>query len=338
MKPISADKRNNIIRLLEDGLSSREIATLVGLHRSTIDSIRKQVMPDAPKPASGRPAKLSARDRRNLARLVTSGKADTAVQLQKELRSTAGIHVSAQTVRNALKGEGLKAAVKRKKPLLLPRHIKQRYEFALKYQYWTEEDWCRVIFSDETKINRLGSDGRKWVWKTPGSRITQQHVVGTVKYGGGCIMLWGCMTARGVGFMCRIDGRMDAELYTSILDDYVFPTLDYYEMDRDDFVFQQDNDPKHTSRMAQEWFEANEVELLDWPAQSPDINPIEHLWQHLKRKLADYETAPSSMHELWQRVETEWEKIPKEVCLDLIKSMPRRISAVLKAKGGYTKY
>jgi len=89
------------------------------------------------------------------------------------------------------------------------------------------EDWKRVLWSDETKINRLGSDGRQWVWKKPGSAITDQHVKPTIKYGGGSLMVWGCMTTQGVGYSCRIDGRMDAELYTSILDDELLQTLEY---------------------------------------------------------------------------------------------------------------
>ena len=159
-----------------------------------------------------------------------------------------------------------------------------------------------------------------------------------VKHGGGSLMIWGCMTAHEVGWMCRIDGGMDATLYTSILDDYMFTTVDHFGMGRDDFVFQQDNDPKHTSKLAREWFDKHSVELLDWPAQSPDLNPIEHLWQHLKRKLVAYEKHPTSMHELWQRVQTEWEKIDKDICAKLIESMPKRVAAVLKAKGGYTRY
>ena len=168
--------------------------------------------------------------------------------------------------------------------------------------------------------------------------LTQQHVSGTVKFGGGSLMVWGCMTAHGVGYMCRIDGRMDGELYREIMEDHLFQTVDYYGMDRERFVFWQDNDPKHTSRVAQGWFMENQVEVLDWPAQSPDLNPIEHLWWHLKKRLGTYPQDPKSILELWERVEAEWEKIPKEVCLDLIKSMPRRVAAVLKAKGGYTKY
>src|SRR3954463_3093816 len=76
------------------------------------------------------------------------------------------------------------------------------------------------------------------------------------------------------------------------------------------------------------WFEDHEVELLDWPAQSPDLNPIEHLWHILKK----------GIQELLERVQEEWGKIPKEECVNLINSMPRRIKAVLKAKRGHIKY
>src|SRR5882757_10957796 len=90
--------------------------------------------------------------------------------------------------------------------------------------------------------------------------------------------------------------------------------------------------------MEEAWFKQNNINVLKWPAQSPDLNPIEHLWQHLKRQLNAYEVPPAGIHELWDRVQMEWEKIPKEVCRNMIESMPRRIEAVIKAKGAQTKY
>ena len=75
-----------------------------------------------------------------------------------------------------------------------------------------------------------------------------------------------------------------------------------------------------------------------WPAQSPDLNPIEHLWGCLKRRLAEHENFPIGIYELWERVQVEWERIPVEECQKLIESMPRMVQAVLNAKGGYTKY
>ena len=232
----------------------------------------------------------------------------------------------------------MKAVVKKKRPFLSKKHRKERMDFALAHQDWTVEDWKKVVWSDETKINRFGSDGRKWVWKKAGEGLSDRLVQGTMKFGGGSLMMWGCMLWEGVGYACKIDGKMDGELYTKILEEDLQASLKDFGKSAGDVIFQQDNDPKHTSKKAQTWFKDNGFKVLSWPAQSPDLNPIEHLWNHLKRRLAGYETAPSGMLELWERVEKDWYKIGAEVCQNLIESMPRRVAAVLKANGGYTKY
>lgn len=273
MKPISEETHNNIISLLDSGLSSRKIGAQLGVNPVTVGRVRARTRPDMQKSRGGRPAKLTATDKRRLVRTITSGKADTAVQLAQELKDTTEVEVSAKTMCRSLKEAGLKAASKKKKPRLLPKHIRQRLDFALRHQHWTVEDWKRVVWSDETKINRLGSDGRKWVWKRPADGLTAQHVQGTVKFGGGSLMIWGCMTAQGVGYACKIDGHMDAELYTHILGDEFLRTLEYYELDASTIIFQQDNDPKHTSRAARKWFEDNGIEVLEWPAQSQTSIP-----------------------------------------------------------------
>ncbi|KAJ8502217.1 hypothetical protein ONZ51_g5 [Trametes cubensis] len=275
-----------------------------------------------PKSKGGRPSKLSSTTISYAQRLICSGEADAAVDVHKQLKDVCTKPVSTQTVRRHLKKHGMKAVVKRKHLLLLKRHIRARLDFALAHQDWTLEDWKRVIWSDETKINCLGS----------------RLVEGTMKYGGGSLMLWGCFGWEGPGYAMKIEGKMDANLYVSILEDALQDSLEYWGQTPNDIVFQQDNDPKHTSKKTKTWFKDHGFEVMEWPAQSPDLNPIEHLWGILKRKLASHKEPPASIDELWKRVEAEWEKISAKECRDLIESMPRRVAAVLKAKGGYTKY
>ena len=217
-------------------------------------------------------------------------------------------------------------------------HRKKRLAFAQKYQNWTVEDWKRVIWSDETKINRYGSDEKQWVWKQAGQGLIDREVQGTVKFGGGNIMVWGCMGWEGVGRLAEVEGRMDATQYVDILENNLLPSMEELEISAEEFIFQQDNNPKHTSKKAKKWFEDNDISILDWPPQSPDANPIEHLWEHIKRQLNKYPTKPKGVWEIWERAAEVWANVTPEVCQNLIESMPRRLEAIIKAKGGHTKY
>lgn len=338
MKKLEKEKIQKILSMLDLGETSSTIALKLKIHPITVRRIQRNYRPNIPRNRGGRPLKLTRSTKRFINRLILTGKANTATQVANQLRTESNMHVSPDTIRRALKQSGLRAVVKKKKPRLLPKHKKARLDFARKYESWTVEDWNKVIWSDEHKINRLGSDGRQWVWKKRDNGLADQQVTGTVKFGGGHLMIWGCMTSQGVGYACKIDDTMDATLYVNILSDELMDTLQYYGMEKEEVIFQQDNDPKHKSRLATEWFQENEITALDWPAQSPDLNPIEHLWKSLNHQLAGYEEEPKSMAELWERVQEQWDKIPVSVCTNLIESMPKRIAAVLKAKGGYTKY
>ena len=172
-----------------------------------------------------------------------------------------------------------------------------------------------------------------------GEPLSDRTMTPTVKHGGGNnLMVWGCMGWNGVGKLTEVQGIMDAKQYCEILDDGLVESFERLEMAEGEGIFQQDNDPKHTSRLVTQWFEDNHIQVLVWPAQSPDLNPIEHLWMHLKKALQQYSRPSKGVYELWERVVEEWNGIPSETCQRLIESMPNRIQAVIKAKGGYTKY
>ena len=100
----------------------------------------------------------------------------------------------------------MKPVVKMKHPLLKPHHQQAQLEFVEQHAEWTLEDWNRVLWSDETKINHLGSDGRKYVWKDSDEGLSDRLVEGTVKFEGGNLMMWGCMGWDGVGYATRIEG------------------------------------------------------------------------------------------------------------------------------------
>ena len=122
---------------------------------------------------------------------------------------------------------GLKAVKRIKKPRLCARHIKQRLDFAKRYQHYTVDDWKMVFFSDETKINRLCSDGINWIWKNKDSNLPLQprEVQETVKFGGGNIKIWGCMNP---GYICQIEGNMNSELYSHILSTDYIDSVNFY--------------------------------------------------------------------------------------------------------------
>jgi transposase len=111
---------------------------------------------------------LSKQNKRFCTRVITSGKLVTATAVVKKLRDDLNVEVSERTVRRALQEAGLEAMEKEKKPKLSAKNIKARLEFAWQHKDWTIEDWKRVIWSDETKINRFCSDGCSWCWVRDG--------------------------------------------------------------------------------------------------------------------------------------------------------------------------
>jgi hypothetical protein len=270
--------------------------------------------------------------------LIQTGKAENAAQVTKPLQNIINQPLSTKTVHRGLRAAGMKSVRKKKRPFLSKRHRRARLDWALAHQHWTVEDWKTNVYTDESKINCFGSDGGRMTWKMVGEPLNDRLVQGTMKFGGGSVMVWGCMMWEGVGNLVKIDGKMDADLYCQILEDDFLGSLDWWGKSPEDVIFQQDNDPKHRSKKAKKWFEDNGVEVLPWPAQSADLAPIEHLWGHLKNRLKEYDQPASGVLELWERVEKEWENIKPEVCQRLIESMPRRVAAVIRDKGGYTKY
>ncbi len=148
-------------------------------------------------------------------------------------------------------------------------------------------------------------------------------------------MIWAAMSSAGVGPLCFLKSTVNAAIYQEILEHFMLPSADKLYGDAD-FIFQQDLAPAYTAKGTKSWFNDHGVTVLDWPANSPDLNPIENLWGIVKRKMRD--TRPNNADDLKATVKETWASIPPQQCHKLITSTPRRIEAVIKAKGAPTKY
>lgn len=338
MKKIADTVTNRVCFLIQQKLSVENIARALKVSPRTVGRIKKSILPQIPRLPPGRPRKISSRALREINRKVLTGELTTGKAVLKSVRQQ-GLDVSYQTVLNSLGRIGIHAQRKQKKPFLSKKHRLERYRWALAHRSWTVDDWKRVIFSDETKINLWNSDGIQYCLRKQDSQLQPFHVQETVKHGGGNLMFWGCMTSKGLGYGCQIyDGTMRSSDYIEILATTLKDTCDHYCLGPNDYIFQHDNDPKHTAKATQEYLSTKRINVLPWPSQSPDLNPIEGVWHTLKARIGLRERRPTSINELWEVVLEEWEQIPSDQILRAYESMPCRVEAVIRAKGGHTRY
>ncbi|GFT59203.1 transposable element Tcb1 transposase [Trichonephila clavipes] len=254
-KEITPEEKKIIIKLKNECKNLREIGKTVGKTHSSIQRVINNYTSSKSvilKSRSGRPSKLTLREKRKI-----------------------------------LKKAGYHGRVAHKKPHISAVNRQKRLDFANEDVNQPPQFWEKVLFSDESKFCIFGIKGRKLVWRKQGKALEKENLVPKVKHGGGGVMVWGCMAANGVGRLTFIDSTLNHMVYINILKE----NLKQGEQDLnlgDDFWFQQDNDPKHTAHNVKLWLLYNIKNQLRSPPQSPDLNPIEHLWDLLERKIGQH--------------------------------------------------
>ncbi|KAG2207089.1 hypothetical protein INT46_010489 [Mucor plumbeus] len=266
---------------------------------------------------------------------------DSPKGMQEHLRME-GVDMSLSGTRKGLKKRGFNAKRKIKTNFVSKDNKAERYAWAKKYRNYTLIDWRQWVISDETKVNMWGTDGNYFVWSDRDNILLPHQMEPHVQGFGGGVMFWSCITATGPGYgTTLINCSIYSSVYVDILETASLDTLNYFDLHIKDIRFQLDRATSHTSVITKQWFNEHGFSvdtIMNWPTRSPDLNPIVHVWYPLKRRPNAFFTRTTTKEELEQRIAIKWYKLTEKGCLKYIDSMPVRIKATIKSKGGPTKY
>lgn len=211
----------------------------------------------------------------------------------------------------------------------------KRYKWCKERLGWTVSDWSKVIFSDESNFEVLNRKSRVFVKRFKHEKYHSRFCLPRLQNGGGSVGIWGCISHKGVGQCSIYTGRINQFVYKETLENKLLPTARQFFRRGHGWIFQQDNASAHTALSVKEWFERQRITVLPWCARSPDLNPIENLWSYIDHRLLNYKV--TSIEHLKQVLNDEWLKVPIEMVKKMTESMPKRVAACVRAKGGHFK-
>lgn len=339
-KQTSDFERGRIVGMIEAGLSQREVSRRTGWSRYTIqrwyDRYVNQGNCDR-RHGSGRPRISDARDDRFLTLLCRRNRFASANSYRQQWRTACNVYSSRETVNRRL----LAARLHARRPVvripLGPIHRANRLQFARDHVLWTQRQWNDVMFTNESRFCLDFNDGRVRVRRLPGERFFDVCVREHDRYGGGSVMFWGGIMRNSRTDLVRVNGTLTGQRYVQeILTPHVLPAAQTYGAM---FVFQQDNARPHTACVSANCLQNANINVLQWPSRSPDLSPIEHLWDVLGRRVRDnYPHPPADLGQLAQRLLEQWALIPQLEIRRLIESMQRRMQECIRKRGGHNRY
>jgi hypothetical protein len=214
---------------------------------------------------------------------------------------------------------------------LRPMNRAKRLAFAQKYVE-DSESLNRVMWSDETSVTAYPTKRQITIRVHQSCNDSDIPFVPKLQQGGFSVMFWGCFSRYAKGPLTVVKGKINGQTYLELVQDVVMPEIEASEVE---LIFMQDNARPHTSPVVTDYYHENNVQMLDWPPQSPDLNPIEQVWGIMKQKLYTEKSFPTSKTDLIARFFKIWEELPASLFVSLSDSVPERLELVLKNKGGW---
>lgn len=336
-RQLSEFDRGRIVGLREGGFSYREIANRLNRNQSTIMRCYQSWTRDGQerrrRGTGGRRKTNGIQDRR-LRLMALRDRFSSTRSIADVWLGNQGRPVTIRTVYRRIRGFGLKSY---RPHLVLPltaQHRQQRLEWCRLRMHWIVE-WHKVVFSDESRFCLGMHDGRMRVRRRRGERRDIQFSVERHVHRAVGIMVWGAIAYGSRSQLVFIQATMNAQRY---IDEVIEPHIIPYLQQLEDPLFQQDNATPHVARISINRFEEANVNILPWPPKSPDLSPIEHVWDIMGRKIRNLANPPQTLIALRHELQVAWDTIPQEDIDHLIESMPRRVRECVTNRGGSTHY
>lgn len=323
-----------VAALSELNMAEREISRRTHISRTTVQRWIANDFPLNRRRGSGRPTKMTARATRLLVRTATNNPTFSI----PELSTAIGVDVDRTTVWRCMKKAGFKSFKRGGIFYLTQRHKHARVDWAMRRSLWRLPSWRRVVFSDEASVKLMSRDGRLRVWLRGERHRRNDLALPVVQAGGGGVMMWGAIWFGGKSELYITRQSVNSERYVEILEQFVYPISYDLGDPGTNWMFMDDNAPPHRSLAAQAFKNQSGIRTIDWPARSPDLNPIENVWSWMKRRVRMMLQPHDTLDRLEELLHQIWLIIPQEFIDSLIVGMPKRLGEVLRNHGGHASY
>lgn len=334
MARLNNDQRNQAIGMLNAGRSAAAVSQTFGCSRKTIERLRRRFRATGnvrDRPRSGRPRVTTAADDRYIV---------TQHLRNRRLSATAtgrqhGIHP--QTVRNRLRQnvQPIRAYRPYFGQILTRHHRAARRNWCRRHLRWRRNDWNSVLFSDESRFNISHADGRERVYRRRGERFADACVIERDRFGGGSVLVWGGIMGGNKTRLLVINGNINAQNYINNV--LTVEAIPFLQRRGPNVTLMHDNARPHTAAATRRVLAAHNVNVLDWPANSPDLNPIEHIWDELGRRVRTNH-AINTVNDLAAALQVEWNNLTAPFVQRYVNSMRSRILTCIGQNGGHMRY